>query len=205
MTTNNLSLAGEFERFPLFIGRQIRIIKYWLNLHSTKNENCILRTLNLYLREEAVKNPTISTWSSKIKHLLKLSGFPDVWLFPESVNINKIIPLFQCRLRDLYIAEWKQGIELSSSLYIYKEIKQTFEISPYLFILNNKKLRNAIAKLRLSSNQLNIEIGRHRNIVRADRKCIICNLNDIEDEYHFTLICPIYNDLRKDYLQKYFL
>ena len=34
------------------------------------------------------------------------------------------------------------GIELSSSLYIHKEIKQTFEISPYLFVLNNKKLRN---------------------------------------------------------------
>ena len=94
MTTNNLSLTGEFGRFPLFIGRQIRIIKYWLNLHSTKNENCILLTLNLYLREEAVNNPNISTWSSKIKHLLERSGFPDVWLLPESVNINKYIPFF---------------------------------------------------------------------------------------------------------------
>ena len=192
---------------PIWIiaARQIRIIKYWLNLHSTKNENCILRTLNLILREEAVNNPNISTWSSKIKHLLERDGFPDVWLFPESVNINKFIPFFfQCRLRDLYIVEWKQGIDLSSSLYIYKEIKQTFEISPYLFVLNNKKLRNTIAKLRLSSHQLNIEIGRHRNIVRADRKCILCNLNDVEDEYHFIFICHIYNDLRKEYLQKYF-
>ena len=56
MATSNLSLAGEFGRFPLFIGRQTRLIKYWLNLHSTKNENCILQTLNLSLREEAVKN-----------------------------------------------------------------------------------------------------------------------------------------------------
>ena len=135
-------LAGERGRFPMFIGRQIRIIKYWLNLHSTKNENCILGILNLYLREVAVNNANISTWSSKIKHILERYGFPDVWLFPESLNINKLIPFFQWRLRDLYIVEWTQGIELSSSLYIYKEIKQTFEISPYLFILNNKKLRN---------------------------------------------------------------
>ena len=47
-------------------------------------------------------------------------------------------------------------------------------------------------------------IGRHRIIVREDRKCTLCRLNDIEDEYHFTLICPIYYDLRKEYLQKYF-
>ena len=26
----------------------------------------------------------------------------------------------------------------------------------------------------------------------------------MEDEYHFTLIFPIYNDLHKEYLQKYF-
>ena len=49
-----------------------------------------------------------------------------------------------------------------------------------------------------------LHIGRHRNIVREDRKCTLCRLNDIEDEYHFTLICPIYNDLRKEYFQKYF-
>ena len=44
MSTNNLFLAGEFSRFPLYIGRHERIIKYWLNL--SKADNCILRTLS---------------------------------------------------------------------------------------------------------------------------------------------------------------
>ena len=90
-------------------------------------------------------------------------------------------------------------------LYIFtKKMKQIFEITPYLLILQNKKIGNAISKLRLSSHPLIIETVRHRNIVREDRKCTLCQLNDIEDECHFTLICPIYNDLRKEYLQKYF-
>ena len=46
MSTNNLSLAGEFGRFPLLIGRHVRIIKYWLNLYNSKHDNCILRTIN---------------------------------------------------------------------------------------------------------------------------------------------------------------
>lgn len=83
-------------------------------------------------------------------------------------------------------------------------MKETFEISPYLLTVNNKKFRNAIAKLRLSSHQLNIETGRHRNIERLDRKCTLCNRNELEDEYHFTLICPVYSDLRKEYLQRYY-
>ena len=93
---------------------------------------------------------------------------------------------------------------MSSSLTLYKEVKQNFELSTYLKIINNKKLRNALAKLRRSSHHLNIETGRHRNIERSQRKCILCNSQDLEDEYHFPLICPAYSDLRKVYIQNYF-
>ena len=31
-----------------------------------------------------------------------------------------------------------------------------------------------------------------------------CNLNDVEDEYHFILKCPYYNDLRLQYIKPYF-
>ena len=29
-------------------------------------------------------------------------------------------------------------------------------------------------------------------------------MNDLEDEYHFVLVCPVYADLRKKYIKKYF-
>ena len=204
MSTSNISLYGELGRFPLYIGRRIRIIKYWLNLYQTKNENCILKTLNAELRHETEINSASSTWSSKIKELLERSGFYDVWLFPESVNINMFLNILQCRLRDNYINEWNQGLNQSQSLTMYKEVKRTFEMSSYLIKMQNRKFRNALAKLRLSSHSLNIETGRHRNIDRSNRKCSACNLNDIEDEFHFTLICPAYENLRKQYIDKYF-
>ena len=30
---------------------------------------------------------------------------------------------------------------------------------------------------------------------------MFCVLNDIEDEYHFVCVCPMYNDLRKKYIK----
>ena len=149
-------------------------------------------------------DPSISSWTAKVKLLLEHNGFPDVWMYPESVNVNMFIPIFQNRLRDVFITEWNHGLSLSSSSMLYKEMKQSFEMSPYLLIIQNKKHRNAITKLRLSSHQLNIETGRHTNIERLDRKCNLCNLDDLEDKYHFTLICPIYKDLRTACIQKYF-
>ena len=118
--------------------------------------------------------------------------------------MNLFLNILQCRLRDIYITEWKQGLNLSQSMAIYREVKQLFEMSSNLVKIQNRKFRNAIAKLRLSSHQLSIETGRHRNIDRPNRKCTVCNLNDIEDEFHFTLICPAYEDLRKQYIPKYF-
>ena len=46
MSTDNISLYGELGHFPLILGRQVRIIKYWLNLHNIKNNKFILKTLN---------------------------------------------------------------------------------------------------------------------------------------------------------------
>ena len=81
--------------------------------------------------------------------------------------------------------------------YIYNEIKSTIDICSYLNKLTNIKYRKAISKIKLSSHNLNIEIGRDRQIERND-------LNEMEDEYHFILICPQYCDIRIRYIKKYY-
>lgn len=203
-STNDLSLYGELGRYPLIIGREIRIIKYWLKLHSIKSNNCILWAVISTQRNEIDFNVNVVNWVSKIKNLLERIGFPDIWMFPSSVNIDKFIAILRVRLRDLYISQWREGMHFRTSLILYRELKSTFETSFYLLKMNNRKYRNTLAKFRLSSHCLAIETGRHRNIERSARKCNFCTLDEIEDEYHFVLICPYYNDLRRIYIKRYF-
>ena len=49
-----------------------------------------------------------------------------------------------------------------------------------------------------------IEGGRHRQIQRHRRKCILCYKDDIEDEYHFIIICPFFRDLRLKFIDRYY-
>ena len=49
-----------------------------------------------------------------------------------------------------------------------------------------------------------VEEGRYRGIERTMRKCSLCSMNVVEDEYHFLLICPAYTDLRKNCLPRYY-
>jgi hypothetical protein len=49
-----------------------------------------------------------------------------------------------------------------------------------------------------------IEKGRQLNIPKNERMCSNCNMNVIEKEYHFLLVCPKNTNLRKTYFNPYF-
>ena len=57
------------------------------------------------MRNEIENDSGVVSWTSKVKTLLELGGFPDVWLFPESVDVKMFMPILQARLRDIYITE----------------------------------------------------------------------------------------------------
>ena len=59
-------------------------------------------------------------------------------------------------------------------------------------------MRSALRKLRISAHELKIETDRYKKLPneRSQRICERCNLNVIEDEFHFIISCPLYNDNR---------
>ena len=77
-------------------------------------------------------------------------------------------------------------------------------MEPYLDNITNTRFRIALSRFRLSSLKLEIERGRYHNIDRENRICKFCNFKAIENEYHFLLVCPLYRDIRKQYLTSYY-
>ena len=100
---------------------------------------------------------------------------------------------------------WYSDIANNRVLTLYKNYKLSFDYELYLNSLPNK-LRVAISRLRLSSHQLRIETGRYslNRVDREKRICTLCNKSDIEDEYHFVLVCPVYSILRQKYIRPYY-
>ena len=79
-----------------------------------------------------------------------------------------------------------------------KTFKIDMCIEPYLNDNLPKPIYTNIARFRLSSHNLNIELGRHkRPYVPADERiCEKCNLGLVEDEIHCLLICTKWTDAR---------
>ena len=92
-------------------------------------------------------------------------------------------------------------IENSKKSIVYKI--DGFHIQYYLKKAIPSKYQKNISKLRLSSHTLAIETVRYNKTNRNDIKCF--NSSDyVEDEFHFILVCPKYNDYRLRFLKKYY-
>ena len=61
-----------------------------------------------------------------------------------------------------------------------------------------------INRFASTNEPLKKEQGRYTNDRRENRKCTLCDRNDIEDEFHFVLKCPFYSLLRKHYIKEYY-
>ena len=49
-----------------------------------------------------------------------------------------------------------------------------------------------------------VETGRQDNIPLEERKCNLCEKNDIGDEFHYLFVCSHFNSDRKQFLKPYF-
>ena len=56
----------------------------------------------------------------------------------------------------------------------------------------------------MPSHDLEIERGRYENIQPENRICKLCNGGNIENENHFLLVYPIYIEIRRTYLKRYY-
>ena len=91
-------------------------------------------------------------------------------------------------------------------LRTYKLLKNELRLEPYLNYNFPKYVYRSIARFRLSSHNLNIELGRHkRPFLPADERfCTRCNCDLVEDEFHCLMVCTHWNDIRAELFETVF-
>ena len=199
-TTMSMMVYNELGRMPLHVQRKYKILKYWLKLKKTNN--CILKSIYQEMLE-VCHSKSFNCWLTYVRDLLYSLGFGYVWNCTSDINENKFLYEVKQRLLDVFIQELNSSFEMSPKCSLYKYVNEGFKLQLYLTKPIPSLYVQYISKYRLSSHRLEIEQGRFNNIPRNERKCKLC-LECIEDEYHFILACPFYNDCRKQYLKKYY-
>ncbi len=82
-----------------------------------------------------------------------------------------------------------------NKLRTYAIFKRNFHCEPYTK-LSDKESRRWLAKFRCSDHSLRIETGRRQGLKPEERICLMCDNMTVEDEFHFLISCPKYDQLR---------
>jgi hypothetical protein len=200
-SVTNFMALSECGRYPLHVFYIERCIKYWTKLITMPNfrypGQCYKMLKNL-------DDMGRFTWATHIKTILYQYGFGYVWIAEEIGDINRFMSEFKKRLKDCARQSILEDIGTSPKSTSYKLFKSTLEPESYLSLPLNYYLKRTLSNFRCSSHSLMIEKGRHLNIERDYRFCKYCLSRDIytvETEIHFLLICPMYDQLRKQYFK----
>ncbi len=141
-----------------------------------------------------------STWATSTKNVLFNFGFGYAWIFQEIGNVEVFICEFKQRVKDVLTQEWLTTIHTSSRYDLYSLFK--FTLTPELYITDPSLAlyRRLLTKIRTGMAHLAVEQGRYTGVARNMRLCIVCNKQQIENAFHFIMICPVYHNLRTLYL-----
>ena len=170
-------------------------MKYWLKLRNT--DNCILKTCYEEMVNENDK------WIENIRLELDKLGLAFLWF--TAYDEKSAFKIIEQRMKYVYIQEMRSEIDTMAKCNFFKFLVNRHCLPSYLTKPLPVKTREIITKFRISGHNLNIEKGRYVNVDRINRKCSICNMNEMKDEYHFILQCPIYAIASKRHIKKYYL
>ena len=114
---------------------------------------------------------------------------------------NKIFCIKQ-RILDQSIQNQLCILRDNKKLQFFNKIYRFNKRPSYVDICRYKSDRSTICKFRVSAHSLAIERGRYKNIPVSDRICNSCQLTQVEDELHFFIYCPEYNNFRHAFINK---
>ena len=193
-STPNCFVYGELGVYPLFLQRQIRVIKLWLKILRAPNSSFLKLIYNEMLSINT-ENPRTVTWVSLVKNHLFSIGLGMFWERQQVFGEDSFLRTFSQRIHDIYLQNWSAEVMDTSENRLFKHIKQNFCLESYLN-MSNKGLRVAITKIRLSSHVFMIERARWNVRIPKlkDRVCAYCNV--IESEYHVLIECPRFTNER---------
>ena len=172
-----------------------RMIGYWLTIINSENSK-LSKIIHNIMYSESLQGGTYK-WLNHMKQILISVGRVELFSQDHINNPKAIKVKITKTLNDLFIQEWNTKTAMSS------KGRENLEFEPYLKILS-KSSHILLIKFRTANHKLPVETERWKNIPLAERKCTLCNKNDIGNEFHYLLICPYFATERTRLLKPYF-
>src|ERR1700722_6742460 len=191
MTTKQV-IQGELGLGKISSRRIILRLRFWNKIIKMKKDRLVYKIYK-QRREEFIKGEKKDKknwcyWTWKYLKDLHLEHIWEKEKFEKRTNFDNLV---KKALRRKDEEEWREEMEKKRKLRLYRRIKTRLVLEDYIVELDRGK-RRQLTMLRGGTNYLRIERGRWLGEREEDRVCNVCLCQEVEDEKHFLLACPMY-------------
>ena len=180
-------LYAELGRYPLSIIIKQRMVNFWTILLTGKTSKLSYKIYQFMLN----LNDTEFKWINYVQSILINSGRYDIWIRQSENTSPYIGKQIKSNLCDQFPQSWTAELQSSSKGKYYSVYKNHTNRENYINTLSGPSLLTMF-KFRTANHKLPVEVGRWANVELSDRKCLLCQNNQIGDEFHYLLECPFF-------------
>ena len=173
---------------------KIHSLRLWNRLVDMDNSRITKKIFNWDLNEHKGSNK--SNFCAQVKQVMSEIGIKESYQRVEQVDLD----LAKQQISDGSKQKWSKDIDNYAKLDLLKQIKPHFGTENYLKINIDRYDKSLLSQFRYGILPIELETGRYKGLDRAERLCTLCNSGQIEDQLHFAFHCPVYQDIRHDFV-----
>ena len=201
-----MAARAELGRHPLMLSVAALQIKFWSQILKSPGK----LIYNAY--QEDIRNDSrgVKNWVTGVKIVLERCGLTHFWqnqTIPSNFNISKCVyNILKHKYENLFFNSINSETGVTKTggnklNYLNAKLKHEYKMENYSNLNLELHSKKAMAEIRVSAHNLEIERGRKykpKSVPANERFCRNCKTM-VEDEVHFISDCPIYESLRNEY------
>ena len=204
---SNIAVRSELGRPTMICSVIASILRYYCRLKFMSDDRPVKQIYN------ATKNAKFSLFNIANKLLDVFDIDLNDYSFRTKNSFKKFNKELNEQIQTCFEEEWFTYVTSpigktgkGNKLRTYSTFKRTYDLEKYLLDVKDFRDRVSLTKLRISAHTLRIERGRYercngRVLPAEERICKYCHAHNVEDEYHFVMICDLYSIKRSRLLQ----
>jgi len=201
----NCALQGELDWKSQEQKQWLCCTRLWCRLLNMDN-NRLTKCVFMWAFNKA--NNGIKNWLSAFKMFMQTIGMDHICelqpLFTKQILLDLDLILYEfCATKWYATLSRVEGVNGRglNKLRTYRKFKTNLHVEHYVKDVWSKRERSAFAKFRCGVAPLHIETGRYTNVSLNERLCVLCNVHQVEDEFHVLMVCDMYTDIRNSLLE----
>ena len=168
------------------------MLSFWNRLINLHEERLTRKTFDI---DYSLALQGHHNWCTSVFNIMHALGIEQVFYNKTVCDMSNCKKLLLSKEEE----DWKVLLVNKPKLRFYRIFKNTFKPETYVKLNLSVHERSQLAQLRFGILPLKVETGRFSNTPLEDRKCEMCNADEIEDECHFLFECERYSDIRNEW------